>query len=497
MFDQYSKLKQVFYLQIIILCIILVAGLNAQNNDLSDEEISRSVEDALDRSVVVSSHLIDVSTTDGIVTLSGTVGNILESGDAVRVAEYIKGVRSVVDNIKVNPPVREDEAIREDIMNAIINNPATEAIEVRVSVENGIVILEGNVESVQEKWLLQRMAKGVRGVRRINNRIIVESQVERSDSEIKADIEGRFAADFLINQENLEIEVRDGVVVLDGETGSAWKRSYLENAAYVTGVTNVIVDQVDVNPDLRIEEIRLKKEGLTDVEIKRSVMRSLAYDPRVYSFNVEVEVEEGVVTLTGIVNSLTAKRNAEQDAWNTIGVKDVDNRIKVRLEEMPPDNKIRQSVEKAIARDPFLDRFEITVFVSNGRTFLYGRLDTFYEQRRLVNIVSDVKGVIDIQNNTEVTKTWVRKSDRKIKEDIIQELKWDVRIGEDDIQVSVEDGVARLEGTVMTPSERMIAVQKSFEAGAKAVRSYLTLPYLPDIEPDTYENPPVYTGLRY
>lgn len=68
----------------------------------------------------------------------------------------------------------------------------------------------------------------------------------------------------------------------------------------------------------------------TDEEIERDILDSLFWDAWVDSRRVNVEVEDGVVTLTGTVRTPTEKRAAEDDAWDIPGVIDVRNELEIR-----------------------------------------------------------------------------------------------------------------------------------------------------------------------
>jgi len=75
---------------------------------------------------------LDVSTSQGIVTLSGSVNNILAKERSLNMAESIRGVRGVIDRIAVMPVSRSDADIRKDIQAALRQDPATESYRVAV-----------------------------------------------------------------------------------------------------------------------------------------------------------------------------------------------------------------------------------------------------------------------------------------------------------------------------------------------------------------------------
>ena len=79
-----------------------------QARKIEDKNITLAVERKLLADASVPSHYIDVKTDNGIVTLLGTVDNILAKDRATKIAESIKGVRSVVNTITVKPMLRPD-----------------------------------------------------------------------------------------------------------------------------------------------------------------------------------------------------------------------------------------------------------------------------------------------------------------------------------------------------------------------------------------------------
>jgi len=78
---------------------------------------------------------VDVSTSQGVVTLSGPVSNLLAKERAVRIAASIRGVRGVIDRISVTPVSRSDADVRKDIQAALRQDPATESYRVAASVK--------------------------------------------------------------------------------------------------------------------------------------------------------------------------------------------------------------------------------------------------------------------------------------------------------------------------------------------------------------------------
>lgn len=496
---------------VIIICMIIlmlpcfmVMPSFAAKNQISDISITDAVEDELYLDSAVPSHLIDVSTTDGIVTLEGEVDNILASDRALRIARIVKGVRAVVNKIKVVPSMlRMDWDIREDVKEALLTDPATDSYEVDVNVNNNVVTLSGKVDSWQEKNLCETVAKGVKGVKEVNNEILVSVPEKRSDYEIKQEVEKALKWDAFVDHALIDVKVNDSKVVLTGVVGSAAEKSWAYWDAYVAGVKEVDESGLDVERWARDNDLRGQKYvKKTDKEVEEAVRDAMLYDPRVLSFKItpEASVDGTYVTLRGTVDNLKAKRAAEQDTRNTVGVRYVTNRIKVRPELPLSDKKIKDKIEDALMRDPYVNSYDINVGVINGVVYLYGSVDTYFEKIQVDDVVSKVNGVITVDNNLDVQNNdyytydpyvddnyiydyeWYdnrprfpSKSDWQIKVDIENELFWSPFVDGDDVKVAVDDGIVTLTGKVDSWSEYNAAANNAYEGGAVYVDNDLTV----------------------
>ena len=81
----------------------------------------------------------------------------------------------------------------------------------------------------------------------------------------------------------------------------------------------------------------------SDEDIRREIELTLVWDTWVNSDQVKVDVKNGVATLTGTVDSMTAKRSAGDDAWDTVGVTDVVNNIKIKMPQAQAPQRQRQA----------------------------------------------------------------------------------------------------------------------------------------------------------
>lgn len=444
---------------------------NDDNEKFTDEDIKSEINSEFYVDPAVSAHLVDVAVTDGIVTLSGSVNSILEKERAVKIVRTIKGVDSVINTIKVKPVKREDVLIENDVEQALEEDPAADEYEIDIAVKDGRVKLTGEVESWAERELAETVVKGVKGVREIENKINVDFTAKRLDTEIKNDIEEKLENDPYIYDGLINVEVDNGEVKLTGTVGSAAEKQLaFTSAMYVNGVKDVDTSGLDVKWWLDDEMKRESKVVLkTSPEIKEAVKSALLYDPRVLSFKIDVAVEKGIVTLSGTVDNLKAKRSAGQDARNTMSVIDVKNLIKVRPETARSDSRIREKIDASLKRNPYIERHEITVNVVSNKAYLYGNVDSDFEKQKAADIVSAVKGVVEVDNNLRVHKDLY--SDYEILKNVEKQLKWRSNIDDGDISVEVDDRVVTLSGEVDTWQEYITAVDCAFEGGAIVVES--------------------------
>jgi osmotically-inducible protein OsmY len=102
-------------------------------------------------------------------------------------------------------------------------HPSVNANRVRVAAEGGAVVLEGAVSSVFERTAAERSAADVRGVTSIDNRLDIRPsrEIDRSDAEIKADIERELWWDPRVGNIEIEVTVDGGVATLRGEVPNA------------------------------------------------------------------------------------------------------------------------------------------------------------------------------------------------------------------------------------------------------------------------------------
>ncbi|MCB9767701.1 MAG: BON domain-containing protein [Candidatus Omnitrophica bacterium] len=485
-----------------ILSIFLFIGPQVYGKAMGDMDINDAIEDEflLDSSIPENS--IQIDTSNGVATLEGTVENLLAKERATRIAETVRGVRSVVNSIDVAPAEpRTDTEVKTDVIQALVRDPATESWEIEPEVDNGAVTLTGQVDSWQEKQLAGTIAKGVRGVQSLKNDLTIDYTETRTDREMQAEIQERLRWNVLVDDALIDVSVNDGAVTLDGIVGSAAEKRRAHMDAWVRGVDSVDASGLEIQAWAKNEDLRGDKYAeKSDTEIERAVEDALLYDPRVVSFNVSVEADHGAITLRGDVDNLKAKSSAEQTARNTVGVVQVDNRLTVTPLTVS-DEAIETDVAQALIADPFVDRYKIDVNSTNGIVSLYGDVDNAYEKGQAEDVASRVNGVLFVENHLEVSdndelysydpyvddwliddyawgdfdRTYSWQSDKQLKDEVEDQLFWSPFVNSDTIDVNVDDGEVHLTGTVDSYDEYRTATKNAFDAGAVIVDNDLTI----------------------
>ncbi len=196
------------------------------------------------------------------------------------------------------------------------------------------------------------------------------------------------------------------------------------------------------------------------------------------SFDPQVDVEHGVVTLTGDVGHFTAQRAAEQDARHTIGVQRVKNNLRVRWpDETPSDEQIADFTRAAMARDPYVERHNLMIECENAHVSLYGLVDTQFEKYHAEWIASRQKGVVHVNDYLSVRKKWKPKSDAAIEADLKDKLTYTFVDPDNQVTATVENGVAILRGTVDNWYMWQTALDQAIAAGAREPHNLIEVRY--------------------
>jgi osmotically-inducible protein OsmY len=214
-----------------------------------------------------------------------------------------------------------------------------------------------------------------------------------------------------------------------------------------------------------------------DEQIQREVLEELKWDARVQPNEIGVAVRDGVVTLTGFVDSYVKKWAAERAALRVRGVKAVANDVEVRLPSSAErtDADIATQVTRALEWDAMVPIEKIEITVSKGWVTLRGEVEWEYQKRAAEQAVRRISGVRGVTNLITVRPRVAPDPDqlkRKIEDAFVRNAELDA----ERISVDVDGTKIVLKGTVRSWAERDEAERAAWSApGVTTVENRITV----------------------
>jgi osmotically-inducible protein OsmY len=156
------------------------AGNRTMGERIDDAAITAKVKSELAIDPTAKAYQINVDTRDGVVQLNGFVDNQAGKTAAERIARKVGGVKRVENNLDIKAQDRsmgeavDDNKLTLKVKAALAADSSTKAREIKVDVNEGIVQLGGFVDSEQMKTEAGRVARGVEGVKRVENNLEVQ-----------------------------------------------------------------------------------------------------------------------------------------------------------------------------------------------------------------------------------------------------------------------------------------------------------------------------------
>ncbi len=211
----------------------------------------------------------------------------------------------------------------------------------------------------------------------------------------------------------------------------------------------------------------------TDQEIQKDVMAELRWDAQIQPNEIGVAVKDGVVTLTGWVDSYLKKWSAEDAARRVAGVKAIANDLDVKLATERTDPDIAAAAVHALEWDSSVPAGKVQVTVSKGWITLRGEVEWQYQRQAAESLVRRLAGVKGVTNLIVVKpSTTPSELKKKIEDALIRNAQVDAK----NITVEVQGGKAILRGTVRAWIEKEEAERVAWSApGITSVENRITL----------------------
>lgn len=215
--------------------------------------------------------------------------------------------------------MRSDMDIQKDVVAELKYEPSLRDDDIAVGVRDGVVTLAGYVNSYADKWIAERVASKVKGVKALAN----DLEVKLPSGSVKPDPELAHAAvdalkwNVTVPADRIKVKVENGWLTLDGDVDYYYQKEAAERALrYLTGlkgITNLIMVKAQPVP--------------SDVKqrIKQELERNAEFDAE----RMTVEVQGNKVILRGTVRSYAEMKDAERAARNAPGVTEVENKLTI------------------------------------------------------------------------------------------------------------------------------------------------------------------------
>jgi osmotically-inducible protein OsmY len=196
----------------------------------------------------------------------------------------------------------------------------------------------------------------------------------------------------------------------------------------------------------------------SDTDVQQDVLRELKWDTRIKETDVGVEVDDGVVTLSGTVDSWGKRYAAAQAAHRVRRVLDIANDIVVKTPGTPgwTDTDIAGAVRNALVWDVFVPDTRIRSTVSNGVVTLEGDVDTWTQHDDAARAVRNLSGVREVVNLIEIKAPRVDAA--MVRKSIEAALERQAEIDAKRVWFEIKDGAVKVFGTVPTWAEREIVI---------------------------------------
>lgn len=208
------------------------------------KELEKKVMDRLTWDDKIDESQIDVSIHDYVATLKGCVSTYPEKILAEIETQLVPEIKSIVNDIEVKFPGSYDIPSDQDVKKAMFclldANSEIDSNDVQVSIDNGNVILEGNVNSYWKSEKIRKMASQISGVVSVSNKIKVVPDEEISDEDIVNLINTSMQNSVHVDAHKIDLKVKDGVVALSGTVSSMSEYDTVKNIVKFTkGVIDI------------------------------------------------------------------------------------------------------------------------------------------------------------------------------------------------------------------------------------------------------------------
>jgi osmotically-inducible protein OsmY len=305
---------------VVFVALSICAGAETQP---SDQTIVESVQREIDKDIRLRDADIKVRSCGGIVTLAGEAPSFFDKHRAERLCMQVDGVRRVVSKVEVGVFSKSDKEIAEEIDRRLKADSLLRSRKLGVQVERHVVTLRGVTTCHAEKSRAGRVARQVQGVNLVHNEIEVRLVADRADGAVEEAVIAALQRDAHLSGWPVFVEVKRGVVILNGVVGDVFQKVHAGNRA--KGVAGV--REVDNRIVIDALEKTNRPSSEREAKLAQTVNKKLHSDLRLDASHIAVTCDAGFVVLRGTVRSDFQRELAAAKARGVAGVRLVANQL--------------------------------------------------------------------------------------------------------------------------------------------------------------------------
>jgi len=214
----------------------------------SDVQVQRDVIDELRWDPAVGPSEVGVAAKGGVVTLTGAVSSVAMKFAAIRAAERVAGVKALAEDLVVDVPSifkRSDTEIAHAAVAALTWNAEVPSDRIKVRVDDGWLILDGELDWEFQRSAATKSVRSMTGVRGVTNNLKLKPHAFAPD--VRDRIQAAIKRSAEVDAKRISVEAMDGRVILRGTVRSWAERQDAERAAWSAPGVTAVDDQIAIN----------------------------------------------------------------------------------------------------------------------------------------------------------------------------------------------------------------------------------------------------------
>lgn len=285
---------------------------------------------------------------------------------------------------------RSEKDILRDIKKLIHTHFGESGQGIQVEVKGDRAAIWGMVDSLAEKDFFGSRVGRIDGVREMDNSLTVANDGLIEDKDVEEGINERFRNSNFEDITHLGCRVSRGIATLLGhvETQST-ERLAKRLASQVRGVKEVR------------SEIQFLEKAVDDATLVNRVENAMVASPWVDAQEIETEARNGLITLTGMVNTQEEMEWAVETAYQVPGVKAVVSEIMTRHRSQGDDLWLTEQLVAKLGKYG-LNSGQIRAFVIDGVAYLTGEVYTDEDRKSAENVIKNIPEIHNVNNSIKV-----------------------------------------------------------------------------------------------